>query len=62
MLSIKNLLLGVLLLGAAACKKDQVEDTTPTVKIVSPVAGAKVAKGEGKDPVKDEARSANDAS
>lgn len=48
MLSIKNLLLGVLLLSAAACKKDKVEDTTPTVKIVSPVAGAKVAKGEGK--------------
>ncbi len=48
MLSIKKLLLGVLLLSAAACKKDQAEDTTPTVKIVSPIAGARVAKGEGK--------------
>lgn len=47
-MKIKNLLLGMLMLGAAACKKDPVEDTTPTVKIVSPVAGARVAKGEGK--------------
>lgn len=45
----KNLLIGVLIISAAACKKDNTpEDTTPTVKIVSPVAGAKVTKGEGK--------------
>jgi len=49
MSSFKNLLLAVLILSAAACKKDKVvEDTSPTVKIVSPVAGAKVTKGEGK--------------
>lgn len=48
MTSLKTLILAILILSAAACKKDQVEDTTPTVKIVSPVAGAKVAKGEGK--------------
>jgi len=52
MLSIKNLLLVVLLLSATACKKDKdkdkVKDTAPIVKIVSPVAGAKVAKGDGK--------------
>jgi hypothetical protein len=50
MTSIKTLLLGILILGAAAaCKKNkEVEDTSPTVKIVSPVAGAKVTKGEGK--------------
>ncbi|MEJ7821171.1 MAG: hypothetical protein WKF85_02550 [Chitinophagaceae bacterium] len=46
---IKNLLIGVLILSAAACKKDNTpDDTSPTVKIVSPVAGAKVTKGEGK--------------
>lgn len=49
MTSIKTLLLGILILSAAACKKNEgVEDTSPTVKIVSPVAGAKVTKGEGK--------------
>lgn len=49
MSSVKSLLLAVFVLCAAACKKDKVaEDTSPTVKIVSPVAGAKVARGEGR--------------
>lgn len=49
MLTIKNLLLAVLLLGGAACKKDKFAgDNSPTVKIVSPVAGAKVTKGQGR--------------
>mgnify|MGYP001795595567 CR=1 FL=1 len=49
MTSIKTLLLGILILSAAACKKNNTPaDTSPTVKIVSPVAGAKVTKGEGK--------------
>ena len=49
MTSIKTLLLGIIILSTAACKKYYTPmDTTPTVKIVSPVAGAKVTKGEGK--------------
>lgn len=48
--SIKALLLGFIVLGAVSCKKTKdavYQDISPTVKIVSPVAGAKVAKGEG---------------
>ena len=46
---IKKFLLGILILSAAACKKHNTpEDTTPTVKIVSPVVDSKVTKGEGK--------------
>jgi len=48
MSSFKSLLIAVLILSAAACKKDKVEDNSPSVKIVSPSATAMVARGEGR--------------